>query len=389
MEVTRRLVARPRTPSLYAGWGRGWCLFLIPGLLLISDTASSGEWASVYAISMTTSYEDNPNLSVDDETPNGELLLNPTFTTSYEEERYRINFASNVTLVRSTDQTVQENTIRYGSNIDGAYDLETGVITASSSLNLESVQSTQFDDTGQFANTSDVTRTSSSLQLGFGRVLNDLWSINFNDSFSMTSFSGGNFIDSTNNSFSVSMGHEYSDVLTITPSIGYDRFNPEGSKPSNTYRLNLGGDYALSDVSGAGLTVGWRLTDGELGFTATANYDREFEKITFSTQANRDVIPSSSGVLRESTGITANVTYQYSEMTTTGLSASYRTSTESGAINSGDTVQTEFSPFISWVINEEWSARLTFRERQQEQSQGGTASSSFVSVVFNYTLPIQ
>ena len=135
----------------------------------------------------------------------------------------------------------------------------------------------------------------------------------------MTSFSGGDFTDSTNSSFSVSMGHEYSDVLTITPSIGYDRFNPEGSKPSNTYRVNLGGNYALSDVSGAGLTLGGRLTDGELGLFVTSNYNWEFENINLSATTNRDVSQSSSGVLRESTGITASVTYQYSETTNAGL----------------------------------------------------------------------
>lgn len=387
MEVSRRLIAWSQGPHPYAGWGL--CLILIPGFILIPETASGGEWTSVFAASLTTSYEDNPTLSIEDETPNGQLVFNPTLTTLYEEDRYRINVATRVSLVRSADQTVEQDTIRYGSDVDGEYDFETAVVSAAFSLNLDPVRDTEFDDTGQLANVSDVTRTASSLSFGFSQELNDEWRFNVDESFNMVSFSGGDFTDSTNNRFRISFGHDYSDLLTIAPSIGYDRFEPEGGKPSNTYRVNLGGDYALSDVSNAGLTIGGLLTDGGLGLSATAAYDREFEHITILAEATRDVIPSSAGVLRESTRLSSNLTYQYSEMTGAGISTSWRTSSVSGSASSGDTVQMSFSPFINWVLSEDWGVRLTYRERRQQQASAGTARSRTISIVFNYTLPIQ
>ena len=130
--------------------------------------------------------------------------------------------------------------------------------------------------------------------------MNDLWRLNITDGYDITSFSSGTSTNSANNNFRISFSHDYSDFLTLTPSIGYDQFNPEGGKPSHTYRMNMGGNYEISDVSNAGVVMGAILTDGELGWSATANYDREFEDFSFTSTLTRDVIPSSSGVLRQS-----------------------------------------------------------------------------------------
>ena len=189
MEVSRRLIAWSQGPFPYAGWGLS--LVLTIGFVPISEPASSGEWTSQFGSSLALSYEDNPTLSLDEETPNGQFLTTPTLTTRYEEERYRINISANASLVRSTDETVEEDTIRYGSDVDGEYDLEMGVISAAFSVDLESIQNTEFDDTGLLADSADVTSTKSKLTLGFSQELNDTWQLNLDESFDMQSFSGG------------------------------------------------------------------------------------------------------------------------------------------------------------------------------------------------------
>ena len=387
MDVSRHLF--PWSQGLFhrAGWGLR--LVLIPGLALIPQAASSGEWSSVFALSTTTSYEDNPTLAVDDETDNGQLLLRPSLTNRYEGGRYRIDLDANATLVRSTDQSVEEDTVRYGFDAGGEYDRDTGTISVALSLNLDSVQNTEFDDTGLLADSSDVTRTDSSLKLSLDQELNDKWRLNFSDDLEMVSFSGGNFTDSTNNSARLDLSYEYGDTLTLKPGIGYDRFDPEGGKPSNTYRLNMGGDYALSDISSVGLTLGGLLTDGELGWSAATDYNRAFENFSINADASRDVSPSSAGVLRESTSLGFGLTYRYSETTSAGFASSWRSSTVNNASNAGDTIQVELSPWVNWELSEDWSARLTYRGRMQKQPSAGTARSNSISIVFNYSLPIQ
>ena len=134
MDVSRHLFPWSLGLLHRAGWGLR--LVLVSGLALIPRAASSGEWSSVFALSTTTSYEDNPTLAVDDETDNGQLLLRPSLTNRYEEARYRIDLDANATLSRSTDQSVEEDTVRYGFDVGGEYDRDTGTISVDLSLNL-------------------------------------------------------------------------------------------------------------------------------------------------------------------------------------------------------------------------------------------------------------
>ncbi len=356
--------------------------------------AFGGQWTANYSSLVSATYNDNPSLATEDKKGRTDFTVNRAIDGEYAKDRYRIGVTGRANAVASKEEIANRifsaDQVRYNLDVNGEYDFDTSVIAAAFGLGFDTVQNTEFADTGNLA--SDATRTDVKASLSYNRQLNERWNLNASDNISVVSFSGGNSIGSTNNSLLIGLGHAYSERLTITPSIGYSRFEPDSklSKPSNTIRLQVGGDYELSEIDRLGATLGVLRTDGNLGWSALFDYSQEvLEGLVASANVNRDNIPSSDGNIRQSTGFGGGVTYQLTEMTRVGFVANWRVSSQVGATGSADTTQLTMTPSINWTLNEEWRASLNMQNRRQKQPTDGTATSRSMTFTLDYNLPLE
>lgn len=364
------------------------------GLGVAPAVAFAGQWTANVSSLMSTTYNDNPSLATEGKKGRMDFTVNRAVDGKYATDRYSINLSGQADVVASkkeiANRTFSADQVRYKLGAGGEYDFETSVITAVFGLGLDTVQNTEFTDSGIL--TSGVMRTNTNLDLGYKRQLNERWNLNASDNINVVSFSGGSFTGYSNNSLLVGLGGAYSERLTITPSIGYSRYNPDTSpsKPSNTIRLQVGGQYELSEKDSLGITLGALRTDGTLGWTALLNYRQEvLEGLVASANVNRDNIPSSDGNIRQSTGLGGGVTYQLTEMTRVGFNADWRVSSQVGLTGSADTTQLTMSPSVNWTLNEKWRASLDLQNRSQKKPSEGTATSRSVTFALNYNLPIE
>jgi len=362
---------------------------LVPAILIAGlAPVQAGQWTSDLGATLTTTYDDNPTLSENDKTENGKLEFTPTLSGQYEEDRYRLNLSGSVVETRSNDQEVEEDDTRFNAEAGGEYLSENSTLGVELSYSLDSVQNTQFDDTGLLENTADVTQTDASVGLNFDLDLSDRWDIVFSNVFETSEFSGGDFTEFKDNAFNIALNNEFSDQISLNTSFEYAIFDPNDDSVTNTFELDFGGRYELSEDSSLFLTVGATHSGGALGWSLDSGYERQFEKGGFEISALREINPSADGQLRESSEISMNVNYQISESLEAELSARFRRSSEAGNENSGDRDQIEISPSISWTLTEELSARLSLRERQQREDESGLVRSRSAILTIDYNLPL-
>ncbi|HER27394.1 MAG TPA: hypothetical protein ENI69_09835 [Rhodospirillales bacterium] len=373
---------------------RGLFVGLLLASVLSSPSALAGQWTANFSTLTSATYNDNPTLATDNQKGRMDFTVNRAIDGEYAKDRYRIAIVGQANVVASKDEIVNSifaaDQVRYDLNMDGEYDFDTSVIAAAFGIGFDTVQNTEFDDTGTL--TSDVTKTNTSFGLSYNRELNEQWSLNFSDNVAVVSYSGGGFTGYSNNSALVGLSHAYSERLTITPSIGFSRYQPDSNllKASNTLRLQVGGDYQLSENDSLGGAIGVLQTDGNLGWSALLNYEQEvLEGLTASASVNRDNIPSSNGNIRQSTGLDGGVTYQLTEIMRVGINAAWRISSQVGATGSADTTQLTLSPSANWTLSEKWRASFSAQNRSQKKPNSGTATSRSVTFALDYNLPLE
>ena len=370
------------------------CLGVVAGANIAPGAALAEEWTANYTSLVAATYNDNPTLAVENASSRIDFTVNRAIDAEYAKDRYRIDIVGRANLVASKDEIANSvfaaDQIRYNLDVGGEYDLEASVLMAGFGLGFDTVQNTEFDDAGTL--TSDVTRTDARLNLGYTRELNERWGLNVSDTYSLATYSGGTFTEYSNNTFLLGFSNTYSERLVITPGVGYTRYKPDSEtlSPSNTYRMQVASQYQLSETDSLNITLGGVQTDGNLGWSALVGYNQEvMDGLVVTANVNRDNIPSSTGVVRQSTGFGGGVNYQLLEMMRVGMTASWRKSGQVSAASSGDTTQLTLNPSVNWTLNEKWGAGINLQNRRQKLATSGTATSSSVTFALNYNLPIE
>jgi len=372
-----------------------WRAALCAGAMIAAPIdAFGGEWTADYSSLISATYNDNPSLVTDNAKSRTDFTVNRAVDAKYAQDRYSIDIIGQANLVASKKEIAKgifsKDQVRYDLNVGGNYDFETSVIAAAFGIGFDTVQNTEFADTGIL--TTGVTRTNKRLNLNYNKQLSDTLGFNISDDVTVVSYSGGNFTGYRNNSLLLGFSNAYSERLTLTPSIGYSRYTPDSPvlKSSNTVRLQVGGRYELSDKDSLGVTIGGLQTDRKLGWSALVDYRQEVgDGLVVSANVNRDNVPSGAGNVRQSTGFGGGLTYQFAESMNVGVDASWRTSSQVGASGSADTTQYQVAPSLNWTINEKWRAGLNLQNRHQKRPQSGAATSNSMTVVFNYNLPAE
>lgn len=369
-------------------------LGVLAGVCAFPGFALGGDWSANFSTMTNVTHNNNPSLATEDVKGRTDFTVNRSVDAEYAKDRYRVGIVGQANIVASQDEIAHSifaaDQVRYDLNVDGEYDFDKSVIAAAFGLGFDSVQNTEFQDTGQLTN--DVTRTNSSLNLSYSRQLNELWGLNISNIYSIASYSGGNFTGYSNNSTQFGFSNAFSERLSITPSISYSRYMPDSNalKPSGTIQLQVGGSYELSDVDSLEGSLGIVRTGDSLATSVQFGYRQEImDRLTASATIDRNHTASGSGNVLQSTSLGGGLSYQLDEMIQLGLDASLRKSSQVGASGSAVTTQFQIDPSIGWTINDHWRANLNLQNRQQKQPTSGTASSNSVIFALNYNLPLE
>jgi len=375
-------------------WIGALCVGFTLGAFVMPESAIAGDWNANFSTLSSAAYNDNPSLATENAKGRMDFTINRSVDGEYAKDRYRVAIVGRANVVASKDEIAKSvfaaDQVRYNLDVDGAYDYDTSVISAAFGLGFDTVQNTEFEDTGNL--TSDVTRTNTNLSLSYSGQITELWSVNISDNYSSATYSGGDFTGYSSNSVNVGLSNTFSDRLTISPSFGFSRYMPDSdiTSPSNTISLKIGGEYQLSEIDILSASLGLVQTGDTLGTSAQLSYSQEvLERLTVNANVTRNHTASGSGSVQQSTGFGGGASYQLFEMTQVGFNASYRTSSSVGASGSAVTTQLSLDPSINWTLSEKWSAGLNLQSRQQKQPVGGTASSRSVTFALNYNLPLE
>lgn len=388
-----------------------------------SSAALSGDWSHEARLSLQGSHETNPQLDNNRRKVTlGQVV--PTWVSNYDGETFAANTAIGATVVRSSDQVAQSNSVRFDTQTSVEAAFEKLKVTGNLNYFRRDFQNTEFNDdelTTDASNASvseDITVDDVAVQTRFETDFTSNIAGFADNNFRTVKFSGGDSTDFTNDTLLTGAILIVNDRLTVSPSIGYTRFEPENTDPTNLYRVQIGGNYSASDTVLFGLTIGGIKTDTENDVSLDATYQQEFLSFTLDASASRDLAPSDGGELRKEKAIEIGVSHDFSDYTRIRVDAEWQINDDVEArrtgfnlthdltqdtsigvrlnyvrsyrdLVAGEQVTTALraDPFFVWRISEQVDARLSYREVQQDQTGADRVRTRRVAFVLNYSTP--
>jgi hypothetical protein len=199
-------------------------------------------------------------------------------------------------------------------------------------------------------------------------------------------------------------GYAWSERLGLTGSLSYDRYEAQGTTNESTNVSALvGAEYQLSETTSLSALVGLRRTeetiDGLGGLTLTRassgpsyalSLSKRFEAGGgLALEARRELLPSGSGGVLDTTGISANLSLLVRPRWRFALSAvGYRNRSPGGETDANDRTFASVAPSIAYELDEYWRLSAGYRFRWQESDEvPGDAVSNAVFLTLGWTRP--
>jgi len=173
----------------------------------------------------------------------------------------------------------------------------------------------------------------------------------------------------------------------LVQDFSYLRYVPKNvlQESLNSYSYRAGLRHDLSEYTTISLTGGASYFNDEYRWSAVAEIVHAIENNELSLRAARELQPSGLGGLRQDESIAFTSTYNYSEGTNMGVTASWR---RSKSINNLIELDKEFvgiSPWVSFEVLQDLRIRLSYQLRRQKTSltdDWGTSNSFFISIEY-------
>ncbi len=217
-----------------------------------------------------------------------------------------------------------------------------------------------------------MTKTNNNFDLSTNYSVSEDSRLTFDQTYNITDYSGGSYTSYEDTTSRLGMSIDMSDVLTLTPSAGFDLYMPDNSSTRKTYRFTMGSEWVLSDTSDLSLSTGVRRTNNDTAWTQEIDYTKAWELFSLDVSSSYDQTPSGLGSLQKSFKFEIGGTYDFAEDWVASLQTSYRTSSQSGSDSGGTSTNVSYSPRVSYVINEDWNTSLTFTERRRKSAGSDT-----------------
>ncbi|WP_425405334.1 hypothetical protein [Hwanghaeella sp.] len=390
----------------------------------LSHGANAADFTSTGRLSIQGSYETNPELRRSNKTHVAERQLSPGWVGEWDGETYGLDFDLGATFVRTSDETITPDSLRYDTTVAGDVDLDRVRLSGSLDYSLSAFDNTEFND-NELTTDADSASVSNDVQVDdvslttrFEYDWSDRMSLFLEDSFRAVSFSGGNSTDFTNTTVATGVSYDWSDVITITPRVEYRKFEPADTEPTNVIETSMGINHQLNDTSTYNLTVGMLRTGSERKVTFDASYEKTFEEYVLRLTGNRDVTPSDDGELRESRSLGFDIAHALSATTRAGIDGLWRENDDLEARRLGFNMSHDVSPdvvlgftvnvvqsisenlagttkemqyradpFLNWTFAENLNARFSYRELWEDTDNQGSVNTRRATVAVTYTHP--
>lgn len=245
--------------------------------------------------------------------------------------------------------------------------------------------------------------------------LSELDTLSFTPSYSVTTFTNAeasNFRNYNTLNINLAWQRQWTERYSTTVSGFYSNFESlqnrglSNSSSFDSYGINFGNNYLLSQKWTLGGTIGIRRTDSQsgsglggpastdssLGFLANLTADYKADNYTSGVYFERSLSPSNQGQLQEQTSVGWYLNYRISERLTADFNVNYLDSTK---INQTDQVTREnivLQPGIKWQITPEWTIGGSYRYRTQDSNEDNfgnsganrSAESHLIMLTVNY-----
>ncbi|WP_445370710.1 hypothetical protein ACH518_15300 [Methylomonas sp. HW2-6] len=407
--------------------------FLLPALVLCSGNGYALDFLFEPDFSFKERYDDNLRLQLNPKRTNFISTFSPGFMAGYlaNNNEFKANFKWNELIYHG--ESALDFSEKIGS-ISHQYRSELFKTDLAASYSEQASLTTQLDETGSGDLQTQVARTSKSISPNLTYFLSEKNSLLFGLNYTDVAFDRPanlttplGFSDYTNQQFSATAIHTYSEQLSFNISGSYSEFESASNGPglffglpvdtafsqkSTTLNYQAGLQYAFSEQTRFSLSAGMRDTDTDstqttklfgtqtiinnfsrssksTGHVFSANLSRSAEWGSLNFNAGQQLNPASSGTQQTSTSFSAGANYNFSERWTAGVNATYLSvdsvSTFRDTNTSNNRSVLSFSPNIKWHWTEEVSLDFSYSYRQQQfESNSQTAIGNSVQFQFSY-----
>lgn len=353
--------------------------------LLTSQGALGAESSVDFGLAAEGVYDDNRFLRITDKQSVYILNIRPSVSLTLEDEGMTTTFSARGAYALSSDQAVQRDRFTYGAGVLGTYQYEYSALTFGADYDRDDIANTEFEDTGIFVNNG--VRDRAGANFGYQVQLNEAWSVRISDNFQLNDYSTMNFNNYWSNTAGLGLDVTINDKTSLVQNFSYLRYEPELDllTPLNSYSYLAGISHDLSEETKVTVTGGASYVDGSYRWSAIAEINHTLENNQLSLRAAREIQPSGLGGIRQTESVAFNTTYNYSEATNVGLTASWR---RSKSLNDLVQLNNEFisvRPWVSFEVMQELRIRLSYQLRRQKigfTGDWGISNAFFVSLEY-------
>ena len=413
-------------PMAKARASRSACFFagqiaFFAGALLAMD-GRAAELSSTGRLTVQGSYETNPELLRRNERHVAEKQLSPGLVGELLGETYGIDFDLGMSMVRTSDETVTPDSLRYDTTVGGRVDAELFRLTGSVDYSKQAFDNTEFND-------DELTTDAGSASVSNNETVDDItltsrlehdWSerstVFLEDAYRVVSFTGGNSTDFTNVSLSSGVVYQWSETLAVTPGFEVRRFDPADNAPTDIVEGSLGFEQQLNDTTAYDVTIGMLKTGDEAQVTFDATFEKLFQDYFLQLNGNRQLSPNDEGELQDRRTFGLDISRELSDRTRAGIDAIWTKSEDldsrrlgfnishdvnqdvligfsmdavqsisENAVGDTKTMQYRADPFVNWIVAENLSARLSYRELWEDTDALGSVNTRRVTLAVTYT----
>ena len=382
----------------------------IPLLLpiLLSNNVSAAEWVFNAQADPKFKYDDNELLR-EDELDDFSLNIDPTLSLSrsLENSTSEIRLGYRISRYQDLKELDKENPF---ASFNSTYATERSTYGLKLDYAERESRDIAEEDTADFSNIS--TTITKSISPSFSYRLTELDTISTSlsyqtrkqsdDSSNNNSILGSssNLTDNETASLNLAWQHQYTERLNGGLSFTYVNYQAESDRLDNqydSYSLGLTSEYQLSELwSVNGLlgaryldsvnspVIGPETSDQSTGLDYSVSTTREDELNSYTLSASRSLTPSSEGDVNEQDAYTITYRRNFTEKLTGNLSASYRKYRSADDLDSTETKYFDFSPSLSWKLDEDWSLVFGYRYRSVDESDGKNVDGNALTFNIDY-----
>ncbi len=426
--------------------------FLLPAMVLLSSNGYALDWLIEPDFVANERYDDNVTMQVNSSSMIGTMIstLSPGVLLGYlaDDNELKTRFKWNELIYHDAsaldfsekmlDVSHEYQADRFKTNLEASY-------YEQSSINTQLV-----DPTNNIAGQTLIPRTTRSISPSTLISLTERNSLQLAYSYQDVTFDRPaslqnlSYSDYTNQQYSATVIHSYSERLSFNVMGAYGQFDSSNNLPINTsfnlfgfipvnqlrttsfeqksttFLYQAGLQYAIDELTQLSLSAGMRNTDNKTQFSQTVAFDpqipifglvnssvksdqtgstsghvfsasltRNCEWGNFALNAGQQLNPASSGTQQQTTSFSALARYNLSERWSTGIDASYLISDSTSTIDNNNTsfnrTYVTLSPNIQWRWTPEINMQLSYTHREQEYTdRHQTAIGNSVQLQFSY-----